>query len=144
VHLSDVGVLVAVALLHLLRWMPMLAALGLAALERLARAIGEESIGPGSTVVVQGEKGEHFYVIKHGAARVVRDGVDVASLETGDFFGEIALLRDIPRTATVEAVGELDLLVLERGPFLDAIKSSRCQIEAAEAVSQARIDELGM
>jgi CRP-like cAMP-binding protein len=70
--------------------------------------------------------------------------MDVATLATGDFFGEIALLRDIPRTATVEAVSALDLLVLERGPFLDAIKSSACQIEAAQAVSQTRMDELGM
>jgi len=143
-HQADVGVLVPIERLHLLRSMPMFGALGPAALERLARTIHEESSGPGSSVVVQGETGEHFYVIKHGAARVVRDGVDVASLGTGDFFGEIALLRDIPRTATVEAVGELDLLVLERVPFLDAIKSSRCQIDAAEAVSQARMDELGM
>lgn len=75
---------------------------------------------------------------------MVRDGVDVASLGSGDFFGEIALLRDIPRTATVEAVSDLDLLVLKRGPFLDAIKSSARQIEAAQAVSQTCMDELGM
>ena len=54
------------------------------------------------------------------------------------------MLRDIPRTATVVAVSDLDLLVLEREPFLDAIKSSACQIEAARAVSQTRLDELGM
>jgi len=65
-------------------------------------------------------------------------------LGAGDFFGEIALLRDIPRTATVMAVSNLDLLVLEREPFLDAIKSSACQIEAAQLVSQSRMDELGM
>ena len=141
---ADVGVVVPVEHLHLLRSMPMFGALGPAALERLVGTIDEESVGPGSAIVVQGETGEHFYVIKHGAARVVRDGMDVASLEAGDFFGEIALLRDIPRTATVEAVGELDLLVLERGSFLDAIKSTRCQIDAAEAVSQARMDELGI
>lgn len=75
---------------------------------------------------------------------MVRDGTEVASLETGDFFGEIALLPDVPRTATVEAVDELDLLVVERGDFLDAIKSSLCQIEAAETVSRNRLDELGL
>ena len=93
---------------------------------------------------MQGEPGERFYLLEQGTARVIRDGVDVASLGPGDFFGEIALLRDIPRTATVEAVSDLDLLVLERGPFLDAIKSSACQIEAARAVSQTRLDEMGM
>jgi CRP-like cAMP-binding protein len=92
---------------------------------------------------VQGEPGERFYFLERGTARVVRDGMDVATLESGDFFGEIALLRDIPRTATVEAVSDLDLLVLERGPFLDAIKSSACQIEAAQAVSKTRMDEWG-
>ena len=141
---ADVGVIVPIEHLHLLRSTPMFAALGPAELERLALTIDEESVGPGSAVCVQGEPGEHFYFVERGTARVVRDGMDVATLATGDFFGEIALLRDIPRTATVEAVGDLDLLVLERGPFLDAIKSSACQIEAAQAVSQTRMDELGM
>jgi CRP-like cAMP-binding protein len=82
--------------------------------------------------------------MERGTARVVRDGLEVASLGTGDFFGEIALLRDIPRTATVEAVSDLDLLVLGRGPFLDAVKSTKCQIEAARVASQSRMDELGL
>lgn len=140
---ADVGVVVPIEHLHLLRSTSMFAALGPAELERLARTIDEESVGPGTAVCVQGEPGERFYFLERGTARVVRDGMDVATLESGDFFGEIALLRDIPRTATVEAVSDLDLLVLERGPFLDAIKSSACQIEAAQAVSQTRMDELG-
>lgn len=122
----------------------MFASLGPAELERLARTLDQESVGPGTAVCVQGEPGKRFYLVERGTARVVRDGHDVASLGTGDFFGEIALLRDIPRTATVEAVSELDLLFLERGPFLDAVKSTRCQIEAARMVSQTRLDELGM
>ena len=141
---ADVGVVAPIEHLHLLRSIPMFAALGPAELERLATSADEESVGPGTAVCVQGETGERFYLVERGTARVVRDGVDVASLGTGDFFGEIALLRDIPRTATVEAVGNLDLLVLQRGPFLDAIKSSACQIEAARAVSETRMDELGM
>jgi MFS family permease len=141
---ADVGVVVPIEHLHLLRSIPMFAALGPAELERLATSAYGESVGPGTEVCVQGQTGERFYLVERGTARVVRDGIDVASLGTGDFFGEIALLRDIPRTATVEAVSELDLLVLERGPFLDAIKSSACQIEAARAVSQTRMDELGM
>ena len=141
---ADVGVVVPIEHLHLLRSIPMFAALGPAELERLATSADEESVGPGAAVCVQGETGERFYLVARGTARVVRDGVDVASLGSGDFFGEIALLRDIPRTATVKAVSDLDLLVLQRGPFLDAIKSSACQIEAARAVSQTRMDELGM
>jgi MFS family permease len=141
---ADIGVIVPIEHLHLLRSTLMFAALGPAELERLARTIDQESVGPGSAVCVQGEPGDRFYFVERGTARVVRDGMDVATLGTGDFFGEIALLRDIPRTATVEAVSDLDLLVLERGPFLDAIKSSACQIEAAQAVSQTRMDELGM
>jgi len=141
---ADIGVIVPIEHLHLLRSTLMFAALGPAELERLARTIDQESVGPGSAVCVQGEPGDRFYFVERGTARVVRDGMDVATLGTGDFFGEIALLRDIPRTATVEAVSDLDLLVLERGTFLDAIKSSACQIEAAQAVSQTRMDELGM
>ena len=141
---ADVGVVVPIEHLHMLRSISMFAALGPAELERLATSADEESVRPGSEVCVQGELGERFYLVERGTARVVRDGVDVASLAAGDFFGEIALLRDIPRTATVVAVSDLDLLVLEREPFLDAIKSSACQIEAARAVSQTRLDELGM
>jgi len=141
---ADIGVIVPIEHLHLLRSIPMFAALGPAELERLATSADEESVAPGSAVCVQGEPGERFYLVERGTARVVRDGADVATLVSGDFFGEIALLRDIPRTATVEAVSDLDLLVLERGPFLDAIKSSACQIEAAQLVSQTRMDELGM
>ena len=141
---ADIGVVVPIEHLHLLRSIPMFAALGPAELERLATSADEESVAPGSAVCVQGEPGERFYLVERGTARVVRDGADVATLVSGDFFGEIALLRDIPRTATVEAVSDLDLLVLERGPFLDAIKSSACQIEAAQLVSQTRMDELGM
>ena len=141
---ADVGVVVPVEHLHLLRSTPIFAALGPAELERLARTVNQESIGAGSPVVVQGQLGEHFYLIERGTARVVRDGLDVAALGIGDFFGEIALLRDIPRTATVEAVSELDLLVLERAPFFDALRSSACQIDAAEAVTKSRLDELGV
>jgi len=141
---ADVGVVIPIEHLHLLRSAPMFAALGPAELERLARTLEEEAAAPGTAVCVQGEAGDRFYLVERGTARVVRDGRSVASLGSGDFFGEIALLRDIPRTATVEAVSELDLLVLERGPFLDAIKSARCQIEAARAVTQVRMDELGM
>lgn len=141
---ADVGVIVPIEHLHLLRSITMFAALGPAELERLALTLDEESVDSGAAVVVQGEIGERFYVINHGRARVVRDGVEVAALQPGDFFGEIALVRDIPRTATVEAVGDLELLALERGEFLDAVRSSTCQIEAAEAVSQTRIDDLGM
>ena len=123
----------------------MFAALGTAELERLALTIDEESVGPGSAICVQGDPGEHFYFVEREAARVVRDGMDVATLGSGDFFrGDCIVEGHPPHTATVEAVGDLDLLVLERGPFLDAIIASACQIEAAEAVSQARMDELGM
>jgi predicted MFS family arabinose efflux permease len=141
---ADVGVVVPIEHLHMLRSISMFAALGPAELERLATSADEESVRSGSAVCVQGELGERFYLVERGTARVVRDGVDVASLGAGDFFGEIALVRDIPRTATVVAESDLDLLVLEREPFLDAIKSSACQIEAARAVSQTRMDELGM
>jgi CRP-like cAMP-binding protein len=141
---ADVGVLVPIEHLHLLRSAPMFVALGPAELERLALTLTQESVDQGVAVCVQGETGDHFYLVERGTARVVRDGLEVAALGTGDFFGEIALLRDIPRTATVEAASELDLLVLERGPFLDAVKSTKCQIEAARVVSQRRMDELGL
>ncbi len=72
---------------------------------------------PGDALVTQGEPGDRFYVISAGRARVVRDGADVASVSKGMYFGEIALLRDVPRTASVIAESPMRLFALERAGF---------------------------
>jgi CRP-like cAMP-binding protein len=73
-------------------------------------------------------------VIVAGEAEVLGDGAPVRLLRPGDSFGEIALLHDVPRTATVRAVGPLHVLEVERHAFLDAIGASPASGDAARAV----------
>lgn len=86
---------------------------------RVLAALGE-LISPagGEEIVRQGEPGDRFYVLIEGEARVTVDGLEAGTLEAGDWFGEIALLHNVPRTATVRVTGEATLWSLERQPFL--------------------------
>jgi MFS family permease len=99
----------------------MLAPLGEAVQEELARALIELRVPAGENVVVEGTPGDRFYLIESGVAEVTVRGLVVNRLGPGDSFGEIALLRDVPRQATVRAVEDLKLYALEREVFLDAV-----------------------
>jgi CRP-like cAMP-binding protein/Zn-dependent protease len=72
---------------------------------------------PGEALVTQGDPGDRFYVVAAGRARVVQDGADIALASKGMYFGEIALLRDVPRTASVVAETPMRLFALEREGF---------------------------
>ena len=91
-------------------------------------------------VVARGEAGRHFYVIATGRAAVeVEEGVVAGELGPGDFFGEIALLRDVPRTATVRALEPLQLYAVEREEFLAAVTGHAPTLAAAESVVVFRL-----
>ena len=87
----------------------------------------------------QGEPGELFYVVESGELEVSVDGAPTRKLIPGDFFGEIALLREVPRTATVTAVSDARLLVLDRDPFIAAVTGHSTSREAADAVIDTRL-----
>jgi len=91
-------------------------------LEAVARR-GSWHIEPSGTVLIrQGDPGDRYYVLASGSVRVERDGRTLRSLDTpGDGFGEIALLRDVPRTATVTTTSEVALFAIDRAPFLIAL-----------------------
>ncbi len=87
---------------------PIFAPLPLATVELLASELSSNSFAPGEVVMAEGEAGDRFHLIADGAAAVSVGGVERSTLGVGDGFGEIALLRDIPRTATVTAVGHCE------------------------------------
>jgi MFS family permease len=107
--------------LEILRSVDLFTSLPAFELEGLAARLTEVKVAPGTAIVTEGETGHHLYVIEDGEVEVVRDGQPVAMLGPGDYFGEIALLRHVPRTATVVSKSHSTLLSLEREAFLEEV-----------------------
>ena len=125
--------------LALLAGVAILAPLRSFTLEQLASQMVAVPVAAGETVFHQGEAGDRFYVIASGEAEVLIDGEPVRSEGPGEHFGEIALLRDTPRTATVVARTDLDLRALERDDFIAAVTGHPPSAEAADSVVSARL-----
>jgi MFS family permease len=125
----------------LLRGTPIFEPLGPASIERVARNLIHVDADPGMVVIREGDPGDRFYVIASGEVEVSRHDVPVAKLGPGDFFGEIALLRNIPRTATVAASGFASLRSLDRAQFLAAVTGSPAGAVALGEVMDRRIAE---
>jgi MFS family permease len=125
--------------LELLRGNPIFAALPAGTLEQLAEALAEVRVGTGEEVVRQGEPGDRFYLVEDGTLDVVIDGRPAQQLGPGDSFGEIALLRNVPRTATVSASTDATLYALERGEFISAVTGFGPSLSAAEGVIGMRL-----
>jgi len=107
--------------LELLRQVPLFAPLEAKSLERVARQMGRLEVPRGRVVIHEGEPGDRFYVVESGRTSATHAGALLSSQGPGDPFGEIALLRDVPRTATVTADEDSVLLYLERDAFLEAV-----------------------
>ena len=108
--------------LTLLRLTPLLQAMPIPSLEGLARAAAWHAAPAGTVIIREGDPGETFFIVESGAVEVSRGGQPIRTLgAAGDGFGEIALLRDIPRTATVTAITDTVLLTLGRREFLAAV-----------------------
>jgi hypothetical protein len=108
-------------------------------IERLSRNLIPVVPSAGELVIRQGDAGDRFYLIEEGTVRVSIDDRHVADLGAGNFFGEIALLRNAPRNATVTASGRVRLLALERTEFLDAVTGSHAAAEAAGRAVDLRL-----
>jgi CRP-like cAMP-binding protein len=108
---------------EILRAVPMLGALPVATIEQLSAALEHAEFPSARAVFEQGDRGDRFYVVESGHAEVLRDGCLVNTLGRGEGFGEIALLRDEPRTATIRASTDapLRVAVVNRPAFLTAV-----------------------
>ncbi len=131
-----------VQVLDLLRALPIFAPLSQPVLERLAFD-AELVERPAGEIFAQGDPGDRFYVIADGTVAVTVDGVHVRTESRGEAFGEIALLRDTPRTATVTATTPVTLYALGRDAFITAVTGHPASAEAAEALATARLATAG-
>jgi MFS family permease len=123
--------------LRLLRGVHMLGPLSAPVLERLA-ADGTRVIRPaGATIVRTGDAGDRFYLVIEGTLEVSVAGAGIRALGPGDGFGEIALIRDVPRTATIVSTSDVTLLGIDREPFLCALTGQpRSRFLAADLAAQ--------
>ena len=125
--------------LELLRRVPLFAPLAAPVLERLALEAHEVRVPAGQVVIEQGAQGDRFYVIADGEVDVSIDGRHVRRESLGEGFGEIALLRETPRTATITAVKPSTLIAIDRDAFLSAVTGHPGSTEAAEGIVAARL-----
>jgi CRP/FNR family cyclic AMP-dependent transcriptional regulator len=100
-----------------LRQCPFFAGLSRGELVAVAKATEDMEVPEGKVLTRQGESGREFFVIIEGEVSVAKDGSEIRTMGPGDFFGEIALLEDRPRTATVTAKTPLRFFVLTRQSF---------------------------
>ena len=123
----------------LLRQVSFFGPLPFATVEHLASVLRPATYEPGDVIIREGDPGERFYLIAAGRARVSSGGRQLSEMGAGDSFGEIALLRRIPRTATVTAISRLHARILDREEFLAAVTGSPESVESADAVISARL-----
>lgn len=109
------------AVVRLLHRVSLFRGLDMASLEQLAASARSVQVAAGSEPITQGDHGDRFYVIESGDADVLINGHRIREIGPGDDFGERALLRDTPRTATVRARSGMQLLAIEREAFLEAL-----------------------
>jgi MFS family permease len=123
--------------LELLRSLDLFAPLQPQALEDVAWRLVPVSAKRGEVVIREGDPGDRFYVVEDGEVAVSQGGRPLSTLGPGTYFGEIALLHDVPRVATVTAVTHASFLALERGEFLEALMSHPQSHDAIEATPEA-------
>jgi len=125
--------------LELLRGLPMFAPLPPPTLEYLAGRLHPVAVAGAETIFHEGDPGDLFYVIADGRVQVLVGGRPARELGTGDYFGEIALLREVPRTATVTALTDVELYALDGDQFVAAVTGHAESAAAADSVVSTRL-----
>jgi CRP/FNR family transcriptional regulator, cyclic AMP receptor protein len=111
------------AKVELLKKVPLFAGCSKTELRQLARIADEIDLREGTVLTREGRSGREFFVLIAGDARVSKKGKKIADLGSGDWFGEIALLTDSPRTATVTATSPVDVLVITDRRFREVVET---------------------
>jgi len=140
VSVLDEATAVPVRELELLRRVRLFHPLPAPQIERLARRLEPVKAHSGETLVRQGEPGDRFYVVSSGTVEVSANGAAVRTLGAGDCFGEIALIEDRPRTATVTARTDTELFALEREDLVEAVTGSVRSAQSAAKLIQERLE----
>ena len=128
--------------LELIERVPMFAPLSLAAKDRVAANLIPISVPAGDVVIRAGDPGDRFYIVADGEFQIDGGGLQMTAGKA-DYFGEIALLRDIPRTATVTATVDSELFALRRDDFLGAVTGHSAAHAAGKEVAEARLARRG-
>ena len=127
--------------LGLVSEVPLFSPLPPTTLERLATRLVRLDVAAGTTIVEQGAAGDRFYLVGSGEVDVVHDGVTMSTLSAGEYFGEIALLQDVPRTATCTARTDAEIYALGRDVFVAAVSGDARSSAEAESVVSRRLEE---
>jgi len=130
-------------LLGLVRSLPIFAPLPAPIIERILANLERIEIPVGGTLIREGEPGDRCYILAEGEVDVLQSGARIAVRRGVDILGEIALLRDIPRTATVVAATPLVLYALDRATFLEAVTGHPQARLSAEQVADRRLSGSG-
>lgn len=119
---------------QLLKKVPLFSKLGKDGLHDVAQIADEIDLPAGKEMATEGDRGREFFVLLKGEADVTRGGRQINTMKEGDFFGEIALVTKMPRTATVTATTDVDVLVITERAFDGLLKK---QPEIGRAVAEA-------
>jgi MFS family permease len=129
--------------LELIEGVPIFAPLSVAAKEWVAAKVIPVSVRAGELVIRAGETGDRFYIVGEGELDISAEGLHTTA-HRADYFGEIALLRDVPRTATVKALVDSELYALQRDDFLAAVTGHAAAHAAGQAVTEERLARSGI
>jgi CRP-like cAMP-binding protein len=127
------------AKVDLLKGVPLFSKLDKKGLEDVAQIADEIDLPAGKEMATEGDRGREFFVLLKGEADVTRAGKKINTMKEGDFFGEIALVTKMPRTATVTATGNVDVLVITERAFDNLLKNSP---EIGRAVAEALVERV--
>ena len=138
----DRGARVPIVEISLLRSIPLFHHLPPPEVEGIAHALEPRDAADGEVIVRQGDIGDRYYAIAEGTVEIDHDGRHVATLGRSEGFGEIALLEDVPRTATATAVGPVRLQSLDKESFVTAVTGHAPSLSAAKDIVSGRRGEL--